>query len=276
MQKKNLLNFILISYVKYSIHVALAVVTLALLSAHIFRLTLPFSLLIFIFSVTLLGYNTIKYGLFPKRYLGTFPRPLLFVLNGMALVVAGVSFFSLSLQQQVLSFFTGLLVLRYGNFFPFQKTYLRTQSGLKLFWVACCWVLIAIGLPYLEGAAVSLFALFLWGLQMGLFVVVATLPFELRDMHLDPVSLQTWPQKWGEKATKNRGYLLTSVAVCTLPFIPQISGPMLGSTLLTQGLLLSLLWQSHPSRGFYYAAFWVEALPLFWWGCLKLFLYIVH
>lgn len=274
MQPKSLFVFFLKSYVKCSIHVALAVLCLALLSAHFFELTLPYSLLIFIFSVSLLGYNSIKYGLLPKHRQGALFWRLLLALNGSALVAAGLSFCSLSFPQQGLSFFTGLLVLFYGKTFPFQQTHLRTQSGLKLYWVACCWVFMAVGLPYLEGSSIASWALLLWSFQIGLFVVVATLPFELRDMHQDPQSLQTWPQKWGVKATKKRGYILLGMAVCLLPFTPHLSGPFLGSIVLTQGILLFLLWQSHPNRSFYYAAFWVEALPLFWWGSLQLFLYL--
>lgn len=53
-------NFIKI-YIKYSVHVALAVVALSLVSAYFLQVKLPFKLLIFIFSSTLLGYNFVKF-----------------------------------------------------------------------------------------------------------------------------------------------------------------------------------------------------------------------
>jgi len=262
------------SYVKFSIHVALAVVALALISAAFLEVILPTPLLIFIFSSTLLGYNNIKYGLFPKRRFGALPRGLLWAVNGGALGAAGATFFSLSLPQQALSLFTGVLVLFYGHAFPFQRTQLRTHSSLKLYWVAFCWVCIAVGLPYLEGLQPLSFKLFLWSLQMGLFVVVATLPFELRDMNNDPQRLQTWPQKWGVSSTKKRGALLLLGAFFLVLLIPELSLPLRGSALLTQCFLLIFLGLSHPRRSFYYAALGVEALPLFWWCVYHLFLYL--
>lgn len=275
MRPKRVLQTLFESYVKHSVHVALSVVALSLLSAHYFAIVPSTTLLIFIFSSTLLGYNAIKFGILPKAvFQNPLARGLFYLLNGLALLLASYTFFYLSERQHLIVICTGLLVLLYGWAFPFQTTNLRNQQGVKLYWVALCWVLMAVGLPFLEKQMACSWNLLIWSLIIGLYVVVATLPFELRDMHRDPNSLQTWPQRLGIQGTKRRGYWLLLVAIVLCFCLPNVSGPMRVSALTTFGALAVLLWQSGPTKGFYFTAFWVEALPLFWWGVFRLFLYL--
>jgi hypothetical protein len=41
--------------------------------------------------------------------------------------------------------------------------------------------------------------LFFWGIAISqaLFVAGITVPFDVRDLNLDPTEFQTWPQLWG-------------------------------------------------------------------------------
>ncbi len=273
-EKIFLKNFIKI-YIKYSIHVALAVVALGLVSAHFLQVKLPFTLLIFIFSSTLLGYNVVKFTTIHQDKLSQiiFSFSFLF-LNGLAIVALVITFFRLNSKQQLLALATSFLVLLYGRTFPFQQTTLRNQQGMKLYWVALCWVMITVGLPYLEDNKPNIIGLLFWGLQIGIYVIVATLPFEIRDMNKDDQSLQTWPQKVGIQATKKRGYGMLIAATLLLVFFPHISWILKCTTILTQLLLFIFLWNSSRTRTFYYSSFWVEALPLFWLLFVELFSYL--
>jgi len=267
-------NFIKI-YIKYSIHVALAVVALSLVSAYFLQVKLPFKLLIFIFSSTLLGYNFVKfttidhYKLSQKILSFSF-----FFLNGLATVALLITFFSLNIKQRLLALAASFLVLLYGRTFPFQQTNLRNQQGMKLYWVALCWVIITVGLPYLEAYKPNIISLLFWSLQVGIYVIVASLPFEIRDMHKDDQSLKTWPQQVGVQATKKRGYGMLIAATLLLLLFPYVSWILKCTTILTQLLLFIFLWNSSRTKTFYYSSFWVEALPLFWLLFVELFSYL--
>ena len=143
-----------------------------------------------------------------------------------------------------------------------------------LYCVALCWVMITVGLPYLEDNKPNIIGLLFWGFQIGIYVIVATLPFEIRDMNKDDQSLQTWPQQVGIQATKKRGYGMLIAATLLLVLFPHVSWILKCTTILTQLLLCIFLWNSSRTRTFYYSSFWVEALPLFWLLFVELFSYL--
>ena len=195
-------------------------------------------------------------------------------MNGLATVALLITFFSLNIKQRLLALAASFLVLLYGRTFPFLQTNLRNQQGMKLYWVALCWVIITVGLPYLEAYKPNIISLLFWSLQVGIYVIVASLPFEIRDMHKDDHSLKTWPQQVGVQATKKRGYGMLLAATLLLLLFPYVSWILKCTTIFTQLLLFIFLWNSSRTRTFYYFSFWVEALPLFWLLFVELFSYL--
>ena len=101
-----------------------------------------------------------------------------------------------------------------------------------------------------------------YSIQRYLFVLVATLPFEIRDLKMDDPHLSTWPQKWGIPKTKMLGVILL------LSFMV-LEGYFLTSehTVITTFIILILMAAVLISKGEqskYFSSFWVEGIPILW------------
>jgi 4-hydroxybenzoate polyprenyltransferase len=105
------------------------------------------------------------------------------------------------------------------------------------------------------------------------YVWVAILPFEIRDVTIDSSNLKTLPQQLGIYNTKILGIILLVLGALCSPLFFGANNEMLFSTLLIFVLLGMLLYYSDPSNSFYYTAFWVEGIPVVWLGSYFLFLY---
>jgi hypothetical protein len=90
------------------------------------------------------------------------------------------------------------------------------------------------------------------------------LPFEIRDMNFDDLKLSTIPQKIGLLNTKKLAYLGILVLVFFL-FFNNTSRAEIISTSTMLMMLCVFIAKSRPQNSYYYTAFWVEALPIFWW-----------
>lgn len=261
-------------YIKSSIHVALAVVSLAAITVETYRLEHSATLLIFIFCSALSAYNFIKFFEMWKPSKRHFfkAHPVTSVLTLIATFIAlGLT---LLLPPKSLIFLTigGLVVIIYSLGLPFLRNSLREQNGLKIVWVAMSWVLLTVFVP------LSLNETFIWkaAFQMGFiqwgFVMVATLPFEIRDINSDAKDLGTWPQLLGIENTKWLGSFIILVGALLSGFWFDQNLAFLFSSWIIFFVLLIVLWVSETDQPFYFASFGVEALPIFWWACLHVFL----
>jgi 4-hydroxybenzoate polyprenyltransferase len=100
--------------------------------------------------------------------------------------------------------------------------------------------------------------------QRFLIVVVLILPFDIRDVKYDAISLQTIPLKIGIEKTKKLGltllvfslileYLFASELMVKTPFM------------IFFFLLIMFLMRAKVDQSKYYSSFWVESLPIVWW-----------
>lgn len=105
-------------------------------------------------------------------------------------------------------FWVGLLSIAYA--IPFMRWHgewirLRDLPGMKLFMIAFVWTVVVVGIPYLTadfhdpeptyfGAGGRI--LFL---EVFLFFIGITIPFDIRDMYSDKKHIRTIPQLLGEK-----------------------------------------------------------------------------
>ncbi|HBB48840.1 MAG TPA: hypothetical protein DCZ44_04300 [Flavobacteriaceae bacterium] len=116
---------------------------------------------------------------------------------------------------------------------------------------------------------VDLAALFI---AQTLWIIVLTIPFEIRDSSKDQLRHPTWPQKLGLLRVKILGtflilsnigihfwlhlgqyqWLNQSISFVDLPY------------LLTMGLSFFGLIMAKPKQSFWYSAFWIEAIPIAW------------
>ena len=102
----------------------------------------------------------------------------------------------------------------------------------------------------------------IYGLQRYLFVLVATLPFEIRDLKLDDPKLSTWPQKLGVQKTQTLGVVLLLLFVFLEVYF--FFSNHIGSALFITLLLMVLVVKSNEDQTKYFSSFWVESIPIFW------------
>ena len=260
------------SYIKYNFHVGLTVWSLTQITALDYGLNLRFNHHFIFFMAPFLGYNFIKYHpLFWKASLiNSFRLKFLLVFFLLWILILGGVIFFLTLTSQLLFFFTLLLGLLYSFPLPGFKINFRGFKGLKIHLVALSWILMTVFLPLtLEGKSLREFSL-MYAFQRYLFVIAATLPFEIRDLKLDHPNLSTWPQRWGVKNTKIFGFILLIFFLFLEALFSFSSSYEI--TAIIAILLMFFILMSKKEQSKYFSSFWVEGIPILWLLLKKLML----
>ncbi len=254
-------------YLNASIHVALSVYSFIRITEIYFDLTYNETLNYFIFFGTITGYNFVKYAGVAKLH----HRSLTDALKSI----------------QIFSFFSFLVMCYYGCFLPaktlfivipfslttilyavpflsgFQKN-LRTLSYLKIIVVAFVWCGVTVLIPVFDSQKGIEVTIIFLAIQRFLIVTVLILPFDIRDVKYDSLSLQTIPKKIGVRKTKRLGLGLIIISLIIEYFLEQHNQSK-SSFLLFLFLVIIFLMRSKKEQTKYYSSFWVEALPIFWW-----------
>lgn len=258
-------------YIEGSIHVAIAVCSFAWMSFSTFERPVVFPFLGFLFLGTITGYNFVKYASlagFHHRSLTKNIREIqlfsFFVFLGFLYV-----FFTMPRVIQTVSFVFGLLTLFY--IVPFIKSYsLRNLWGIKIFVVAFVWAGVTVVLPWLFYPDLPLKGMWVVFIQRFLWVLVLTLPFEIRDLVYDRPNLGTIPQRLGVHKTHLAGLALLALIILLEAFI---ADSRWGEELLFAGMLGVtgiFLIISNKDQSPYFTAFWVESIPIVWWSLYQL------
>lgn len=165
----------------------------------------------------------------------------------------------------------GFLTLLYAVPFlsGFQKN-LRSIGYLKIIIVALVWTGTTVVLPIYDTDLGFSYNVVLISIQRFLLVVTLILPFDIRDVKYDAISLQTIPKKIGVQNTKKLGYVLLTMCL-VLEFFISSSIEFKISFLVIYSLLLILLFKSSENQSKYYSSFIVEAIPIFWFLFLSVF-----
>ena len=251
-------------YIKYNFHVGLTVWALAHITALDFGLNLHFTQQLIFFMAPFLGYNFIKSHLFYLKatYVKSVRINLLLGFFLLSILILGWFVFFLPISSQWLFFFTVLLGLLYCLPLPGSKINFRGLKGLKIHLVALSWVLMTVFLPLtLEGKSLREFSL-IYGIQRYIFVIAATLPFEIRDLKLDHPNLYTWPQRWGVKKTKILGLILL-IFFLFLEALFTFSSRF-EVTAIIAFILMFFILLSKKEQPEYFSSFWVEGIPILW------------
>ncbi len=217
---------------------------------------------LFILLGTIVSYNYTKYNIYPKSFK---KRPLIFGVSIICLLICCYLCTKLPLNTLLITLFFTLLVLLYST--PF-KTSLRNIPSLKIFIIAFSWVGTTVILPYTSTHQQLTNTVILLSLQRFLFIILLTLPFDIRDYENDHKYLKTLPQLIGIEGTKRLGLLL-SVIILVIEFIISPFTSNIVSILVVL-LLLILLQKSTNKQSKYYCSFWVEAIPIVWYLSLVL------
>ncbi len=253
-------------YLNASIHVALAVVAMVAVTTLEYELNLANELYLFIFFGTLTGYNFVKYipiaGL-NRPHFGTSIRSIRLI----SIVSFGLSvFYAFQLSISVLGVVGGCALLTFFYAVPLlKKSNLRSLSGLKVFVVALVWAGVTVIIPLVSQNIELNNDLWISFIQRILIVVALTIPFEIRDLQYDISSLRTLPQQMGLKKVKVFGSSLLVIAILLVGFIDDFSWTYLIGLLFVTAMIMVVLFVSDERQSKYFASFWVESIPIFWW-----------
>ena len=253
-------------YVKSSIHLSISVLALTVITY--LRLKIEFSplILFIIFNSTIITYNFIKFAstlpyyffvnnvsIKKIQYLSFFSGILLFI----SLFFATMSTILLGL---FISFFCFIYVIPFNR----TKTNIRNYSRIKIYIVAFCWSAVSVLFPLLSEIEIDFITSFLLFIQRFLFVIVCTIPFEIRDLKFDSLKLKTMPQVFGIKKTKSIAFVLLLVFLF-LSFVinPQEINYII-SDLLIAIIIGCFVVVCKKNQTKYFSSFWVESVPIFW------------
>ena len=258
-------------YINSSIHVALAVCGLVWVTLLNFNVGANLDFIFFIFFATVTGYNFVKYFGLAKFHHRTLASWLKVIQIFSFLCFLGLCYFTLKLKSDTLLYFVVLGVITFLYAIPFlpkkllvQSGNLRAISGLKIYVIAFVWMCVTVIIPLLNENYNFDNDAMVEAVQRYIYVIIAMLPFEIRDMRYDSIKLSTIPQRIGIARTKVIGVLLIALMFLLEFFKDEF---WLNKTIILGiicALLLLLLVFSNINQKKYYSGFWVEGIPILW------------
>lgn len=277
----NVLRRILNFYINSSIHVALAVFSIAWITLMDFNISYDVNVLYFIFYASITGYNFVKFFGVAKFYHRSLTKWLKLIQIFSFLCFVLMCYYGFKLDNNSLMYIgifamiTFLYAVPFSSrkFFLDRENNLRNVAGLKVYVIALVWSGVTVFLPLLNNGYHLLNAdVMLTGVQRYIYVIILMLPFEIRDLQYDNLKLATIPQKLGVNGTKILGVLLGVIFV----FLEFLKDSKPDSQIMVSliAVIISILFVlfSKKEQGKYYCSFWVEGLPVLW---LLLYLILV-
>jgi hypothetical protein len=258
-------------YLNSSIHVSLAVVALQCITYITLDIKWDKNLFFFTFFATITGYNFIKYSRLAKWHHLSLTESLraIQIFSFVCFMALLYYFTKMTTQVIIACSVLGLLTLLYALPVFSRKRTLRSMQGVKIYIIALVWAGVAVVLPVLQASLDLSWDSRIMLLQRFLFVLVITLPFDIRDLKYDDAAIGTIPLKIGVQNTKILGVLLLVALLLLEALKDEITSEIMLSTLVISifsGLLL-LLGKEKQSK--YYASFLVESLPIVWFVLLS-------
>lgn len=259
---QKLINF----YIESSIHVALSVYSLVQITYLYFDFPQNKSFGYFVFFATIVGYNFVKYDKLVtlKHKNAGNGKKLIQLFTAICFLL--MFFYGLKLSLKVIITLIPFALLTFFYATPFLKSTknLRNIASAKILIIAFVWSGTTVLLPILNTAFVVNSKLILVAVQRFLFVIVLTLPFDIRDFRFDKKHLQTIPQRIGVNRTKKIGFVLFLFCSFLEVFIAPNS-MFKGIFFVVFVVLLLFLQGANIHQNKYYCSFWVESIPVFWW-----------
>jgi len=258
-------------YINSSIHVALAVCGLVWVTLLNFNVGADLDFMYFIFFATVTGYNFVKYFGLAKFHHRSLASWLKVIQIFSFVCFLGLCYFTLRLKTETLLYFAVLGAITFLYAIPFlpKKLFieagnLRAIGGLKIYVIAFVWTCVTVIIPLLNENYSLDNDVFAEAIQRYLYVIIAMLPFEIRDMRYDSIKLSTIPQRIGISRTKTIGVLLI-VLMFLLEFFKDefwVNKTVILGVICT--LLLLFLVFSNINQKKYFSGFWVEGIPILW------------
>ena len=259
-------------YLNASVHVALAVFSLAWITLMKFQLPFDENVLYFIFFATITGYNFVKYfGLakFHRRALASWLRAIqLFSMFSFVFMC----YFAFKLEFNTILVISGFGAVTFMYAIPFlpkrffvdKHHNLRSISGLKVYLIGLVWAGVTVLLPLIDEHYPLNQEVIITCIQRFIFIIALMLPFELRDLKYDSLKLGTIPQKIGVNRTKILGVVLTLVFFFLEFLKTDLTGNYVLIHLTVAIILILFILFSRETQNDIYTSFWVEGIPLVW------------
>jgi len=268
-------------YIYSNIHVALAglcITKITLIKFGIVESFTPY----FVALAIIICYNFIRFYEIKTRHLNWFKnwfydnQGKLILLTFFAGSIMGyITLFTdfnrksivILIPFALMTFFYVIPLFKVGNI----EVSFRNFPSIKIFSIGIAWAGIAVFFPLYEAHYTIDRDVYLEFVQRFIFLIALTLPFDIRDVHLDSKLLKTIPQVLGISATKKIGLVLliefVLLELCKLNFSYGNMFILIAIAMIT-GLFL---WFSTPFKTRYYTSFWVESVPIIWIGLYVLF-----
>lgn len=259
---KNIFDF----YINSSIHVALGVVALTIVSLIHFDLQVETDLLGFVFFGSVTGYNFVKYAGIAKLHHLSLAKNLRMIQIFSLFCFFALFYFAFQVEFEVLivAAILGLFTALYAIPVLSGKKNLRDVAGLKVFVIALIWAGVTVLFPIVQAEKSIGNSVVLEICQRFLFVLILILPFEIRDLKYDNESLQTLPQRLGVTKVKIFGYLLIGLWIA-LEFLKENSTPDSIFAILFAAVFTAFgIYRSDEDQPPYFASFWIEGIPMLW------------
>lgn len=154
---------------------------------------------------------------------------------------------------------------------------LRQVPGLKLFHIALVWSLSSVGLPvveaWAEGGHIDWQMANALGLLKILFLLICTLPFDIRDMKQDSYyHLMTIPHLIGERKAKLLCYIFIGVHAMLLVVLPFDVNVKAGIILTDVLIAIALYFVLFKKKASYHQVYLLDIALLVQYICVRLFL----
>ncbi len=255
-------------YIFSNIHVAIAsfcLVKITLLQHNIIENATA----LFVFFATIVSYNCIRFFRISdvinwfSDWLKIHKR-LLYSLTLISFFV--LIFLGLKIQLKALLWLFPFVIVTffYGISLPFKNKPLRKIARIKVFLIAISYAGITVLFPLIQNNIEITVTVWIAFVQCFFFIVLITIPFDIRDLHCDGESLKTLPQLFGVKKVKiiglTFGFLFVLSEFLKAPF--EMNQLIIVSIVAIFSSLL--LINSKEKQSKYYSSFWVESIPIFW------------
>jgi len=251
-------------YINSSIHVALSVVSLTIITFIRFDVKIDLHLLTFIFLATISGYNFVKYAPVAKLYHRSLTKRLKVIqfFSFLCGILLFVSCFYIKKEVIYLSIILGLLNMFYA--IPAPKSSLREIPLLKIFVIAVIWATTTVCFPFIYvGDSISFNNLWVFELIERFFLVVLLMvPFEVRDYPYDRNRIVTIISSLGLDKTKKIALFVIVISLLSRILMTGLNN--IWVDLLIYSSLILVIVMSNENQRLYFASFWVESLPIFW------------
>lgn len=255
-------------YIFSNIHVALAVtclVKITLLEVGV----LENNTSLFVFFSTVVAYNLIRFFRFSDlpRWIRTWLKGNKKILFGLT-ITSSIAVLMLTFQMQIKAllwlFPFAVFTIFYALPLPFKKGPLRNLPGIKIFLISISFSGITVLFPLVQNDILINSNTWIIFIQRFIFVILITIPFDIRDMNNDMESLKTLPQKFGVMRVKVFGFLLGVIFFAMEFFKNQIDSTDINIVLIISVISVLFLMFATKKQVKYYSSFWVEAIPIFW------------